>query len=660
MMCLSGYAAVLLLAACASTAPEPRPEPLHVLFIGNSLTSYNDLPRIVEAMGRARGVELDVHSVVRNNASVQDHWDEGTAVRMVESRRWDFVVFQHGPSASEEGRVALREAMALFAPKVRAAGGVSALYMVWPFASRPQDFDRVRETYALAAQDVSGLFLPAGEAWRAAWREDAGIQLYLPDGLHPTPAGSYAAALVIYAGITRTSPVGLPAELDVRGTRLAIAPGTAAVLQRGAAAALAAEAEPQSSTGPRTRADSAQAARTAWRAAMRAYRADSFAVARELGARARAAWPTQPAYVYGLAALSARTGDAAEAARWLAAYAELGAGADVTTDDDFAAVRGSAAVRAAAARVLANRSPAARSSVAFRIPGADVFPEGIACTAARDCYVTSIRHGKVIRVDRNGRASDLLTPGQDGLTGALAVALSRAGNELWVTSAAIPQWAAYAAADSARAAVHAFALPSGKLVRRLAFPAGSGRHQPGDVFVARNGEVFVSDSRQPFIYRVPAEGDTLEVFATDPLFRSLQGIAESVDGGRLYVADYSHGILAVDRATRAVRPVPSPDGATVLGVDGLIRHGDRLVGLQNGIAPPRVIGMRLSGDGARITAVELLDRHLPLADQPTIGAVVGNELFYVANSQWEHYDDAGRPKAGTQLREAVVLRLPLR
>jgi hypothetical protein len=179
MLSISGVAAGLLVAACASTAPE-APAPTRVLFIGNSLTSYNNLPGIVEAMGRARGVELDVHSVLRNNASVQDHWDEGTARRMVENGRWDFVIFQHGPSASEDGRIALREAMALFAPKVRAAGGVPALYMVWPFATRPQDLDRVRETYALAAQDANGLFLPAGEAWRAARREDAGIELGLP------------------------------------------------------------------------------------------------------------------------------------------------------------------------------------------------------------------------------------------------------------------------------------------------------------------------------------------------------------------------------------------------------------------------------------------------------------------------------------------------
>ena len=118
---------VLAFACAASTEPSPA---LRVLFIGNSLTGYNDLPGIVAALGRARNVPLDVHSVVRGGASLEDHLADGTAAAILAAERWDFVIFQHGPSASEEGRTALREGMARFAPLVRAAGGRPALYMV--------------------------------------------------------------------------------------------------------------------------------------------------------------------------------------------------------------------------------------------------------------------------------------------------------------------------------------------------------------------------------------------------------------------------------------------------------------------------------------------------------------------------------------------------
>ena len=58
-------------------------------------------------------------------------------------------------------------------------------------------------------------------------------------------------------------------------------------------------------------------------------------------------------------------------------------------------------------------------------------------------------------------------------------------------------------------------------------------------------------------------------------------------------------------------------------------------------------------------AVELLDRHLPLAAEATIGTVWGDRYFYVANSQWEQYDDAGRLKPGARLEPLRILELRL-
>jgi hypothetical protein len=102
---------------------------------------------------------------------------------------------------------------------------------VWPELSRSSWFDRVRDSYALAARDVSGWFLPAGEAWRTAWRDHPSLALYGNDDFHPTAAGSYAAALTIFAGLSGRSPLGLPAPATVD-------PTTAERLQQAAREAL--------------------------------------------------------------------------------------------------------------------------------------------------------------------------------------------------------------------------------------------------------------------------------------------------------------------------------------------------------------------------------------------------------------------------------------
>src|SRR5581483_2484722 len=99
-----------------------------------------------------------------------------------------------------------------FAAEARRAGARPALYMVWPSASMAEDFDGVSASYREAAEKVDGLLFPVGEAWRAAWRRDPKLALYGPDGFHPTVAGSYLAALVMYEQLYHRSPVGLPSR----------------------------------------------------------------------------------------------------------------------------------------------------------------------------------------------------------------------------------------------------------------------------------------------------------------------------------------------------------------------------------------------------------------------------------------------------------------
>ncbi len=193
--------------------------------------------------------------------------------------------------------------------------------------------------------------------------------------------------------------------------------------------------------------------------------------------------------------------------------------------------------------------------------------------------------------------------------------------------------AGYLAADSERSGIYAFDLASGRLKSRYLLPVSSQGHLLGDLVVASNGDVYATDSQDPVIWRVLKGSDQVQEFLRHPLFRSLQGPALQPSGRTLYVADYSHGVVAVDLNTREVRALATPPRTTALGIDGLVWYDGGLIGVQNGASPARVVRLALDPGGRRITAIDPLDRH-PMATEPTIGTVWGKSFFYVANSQW--------------------------
>jgi hypothetical protein len=218
-------------------APQPAAASggWRVLFIGNSLTYANDLPLMVQALAKAAGLDLYVESITAGGAGLDDHWRERRAQRAIARGGWKAVVLQQGPSSLPESRVHLRKWTRQFAGPIRAAGARPALYMVWPDKTRHAWFDEVRGSYTLAAEDVDGMLLPAGEAWRAAWRRDPRARLYAMDGLHPSVAGSYAAALSIYGMLCNRPPQDLPARLVLaNGQTVNLSPPLATLLQAAA------------------------------------------------------------------------------------------------------------------------------------------------------------------------------------------------------------------------------------------------------------------------------------------------------------------------------------------------------------------------------------------------------------------------------------------
>ena len=207
---------LVCIVACSSTNPEPGADDLAILFIGNSLTYTNDLPEILrDLLESSESADVIVESIAHPNYGLEDHWNRTSTADRIQAVPWDYVILQQGPSATE-GRPSLLEYSKLFNSTIQSVSATPALYMVWPEERRMGDFDGVRESYRAAADSVDGLFFPGGAAWQEYWSLQGDIPLYGPDGFHPTPEGSYLAAVVMWEQISGGDANDLDADAGTR------------------------------------------------------------------------------------------------------------------------------------------------------------------------------------------------------------------------------------------------------------------------------------------------------------------------------------------------------------------------------------------------------------------------------------------------------------
>jgi sugar lactone lactonase YvrE len=405
--------------------------------------------------------------------------------------------------------------------------------------------------------------------------------------------------------------------------------------------------------------DSASVARLAWRRGQIALRAHDYATADRELARAAKAWPAQPTYVWGHATAAAVVDNRNAVRNALSSYADMGLGANLAIDSIVGSYLNQAGFSSLAQRLIRNWKPDAHSGVVLTLPDSSTWPEGMDYDArARTWYVTSVRHRTIIAVGEEAPLHVLWPPETPDIGAVLAVRVDTARGFLWATTSGIPQMLGYQPADSSIAALLKVRLSDGTILSRWNLPPVQGGHVLGDVAVGVGGDVYFSDSSEPILYRLRAGAGSLERIAS-PLFRSLQGIAPSPDGRTVYVADYSHGIARVDVETGRVTRVADAPASTSLGCDGIVWDRNGIIAIQNGVSPARVVRFALDSSGTRFTRADILDRNSLLADEPTIGTIVGKEFVYVANSQWEKYQENGTPKPGVRLTPPILLSVPL-
>jgi len=168
-----------------------------ILFVGNSLTYYNDMPKILEFLGESYGVEIKTKSLAFPNYALEDHLIDGKLQQEI-LKKYDYVIVQQGPSSQNEGKQMLLRDGATINELCKAEKTELGFFMVWPASRHYYTFDKVIANHELAAKTTKSLLFPVGKLWKEYNELNQKESLYGSDGFHPSKAGSFFAALIIF------------------------------------------------------------------------------------------------------------------------------------------------------------------------------------------------------------------------------------------------------------------------------------------------------------------------------------------------------------------------------------------------------------------------------------------------------------------------------
>jgi hypothetical protein len=323
------------------------------------------------------------------------------------------------------------------------------------------------------------------------------------------------------------------------------------------------------------------------------------------------------------------------------------------TDSDFDSIRLAEQFQDVITRIKEKIQPINNSHVAFSIPEKDLIPEGIAYDPENETfYLGSVQKSKIISITKQGRISEFAGQRQDGLVKVLGLRVDVRRRTLWVVSSygfynpTIPKELL------GTTGVFKYDLATGRLLKKYMLPQEE-NHMLNDVAIDSRGTVYVTDWRIPGIYRISRDRDRIERFVDLP--RRPNGLDLSADERRLFVGGSGIGVL--DLASRHFKELRQPVNM-YLSSDGLYYYQKSVIAVQNG-GLRKVTRFCLNEAEEAVVHSLTLEAYHPLFNVPTTGALVGDDFYFIANSQLRSYDENGALIPLDELEETTILKVDL-
>ena len=294
--------------------------------------------------------------------------------------------------------------------------------------------------------------------------------------------------------------------------------------------------------------------------------------------------------------------------------------------------------------------PIGEADIALHLDDGHFVPEGIAFDEHGDIYLGSIRKGLLVR---GGDETRVLSDRQ-GHWSVFGMRFHEDGT-LWFASAAVSQLVDVGVNEGSTG-LFQLDVESGDILRSAVLPQTGEDQVLGDLVIA-GSNIYTTDSLTGAVYRFDTMTGKFDALLEPGTLGSPQGLVIDVTGEFLYIADYIGGLYQMALADGSLRKVSVPVTVSDYGIDGLYRRGNELIAIQNGIRPHRVTAFTLSDDALSVVDHRVLAANLEVFDEPTLGAVQGDDFYFVANSHWNRFDRESKLPDG--LSGPIILKLSL-
>jgi len=278
--------------------------------------------------------------------------------------------------------------------------------------------------------------------------------------------------------------------------------------------------------------------------------------------------------------------------------------------------------------------PAGEGVPAFTLPGRPSDYQSIAWDGSRGKFlVGTAEAGTLLAVAEDGSSEILLQAGKgNGLWSINGLAVDAGRNRLWISSAATAKFKGFIPTDQNRGALFELNLETLELVKEYFLPIDPLPHELGSLALTDDGHVYVIDRALPVVYLKKPDSERLEAFVGSKELVSFSDIAVTPDNSRVFVADRVKGVFVVDPVAEQATMLGGPDNLNLSGIEGIEYAAGKLVVVQGGLKPQRLMRLELAANGSAVEAVAPMAVALPQFDQPGVGAILGNALYYFANS----------------------------